>query len=318
MLDMAEARREIARLVREGSFKAVMAALSREDLETRDGDGASLLHCALSNRNYEAAKALIALGIDLDVQNKAGCTALHYAGGRLTQDEPEAAFELVRRMIERGADVNLRNAHGNGPLWDAVLVPRSNHRLIALLVQAGADPDCVNKAGASPNGFARTTGEAQLLEVLSAAVLAAPRSDRRGVGDEPAVQRPRAARTLMHFEEARHIWRQYVPASGQADTVQGELLRAVEKLRNEALRNGNSNWDRGFAILLSYLEEHLLDETVFSPSVIRERGNSLRRLRDHAQPCLDGSAYDALADRVVEYFQHHGPIPRKHNPGLHR
>jgi hypothetical protein len=48
----------------------------------------------------------------------------------------------------------------------------------------------------------------------------------------------------------RKIWRQFVPSAGQAETVQGELLRAMEKLRDEAARNGNGNWDEGFETLL--------------------------------------------------------------------
>jgi hypothetical protein len=39
------------------------------------------------------------------------------------------------------------------------------------------------------------------------------------------------------------IWRHMVPKSGQSGTVQGELLRAVEKLRWEAQSNGNINRD---------------------------------------------------------------------------
>jgi hypothetical protein len=52
-------------------------------------------------------------------------------------------------------------------------------------------------------------------------------------------------KTVLHFEEAKKIWQTYVPKSGQSASVQGELLRAVEKLRDEAIRNGNVNWTRG-------------------------------------------------------------------------
>ncbi|MEI9930892.1 MAG: hypothetical protein WDM89_10165 [Rhizomicrobium sp.] len=60
---------------------------------------------------------------------------------------------------------------------------------------------------------------------------------------------------MRHLDEARKIWAEFVPKSGQADTAQGELLRAVEKLRDGAIRNGNCNWDQGFEILLGYLEK---------------------------------------------------------------
>ncbi len=48
-----------------------------------------------------------------------------------------------------------------------------------------------------------------------------------------------------YLEIGRFIWSNYVPKSGQSETVQGELLRAIEKLRDEAHRNGNINWMTG-------------------------------------------------------------------------
>ncbi len=43
---------------------------------------------------------------------------------------------------------------------------------------------------------------------------------------------------MKYREEAKALWKSAVPSRGQADTVQGELLRATEKLRDEAMRNG--------------------------------------------------------------------------------
>ena len=39
---------------------------------------------------------------------------------------------------------------------------------------------------------------------------------------------------MKYAEEAKQLWQTYVPKSGQADTVQGELIRAIEKLQDEA------------------------------------------------------------------------------------
>ena len=124
--------------------------------------------------------------------------------------------------------------------------------------------------------------------------------------------------TMRHFREAARIWRECVPKSGQADTVEGELLRAVEKLRDGAIRNGNINWDAGFEILLSFLESKLLDKTVYSEAELAATRATLARLRDFEQPCLDNELYDQLCDRVVEYLQHHGSQPHPKNPQLHR
>ena len=52
---------------------------------------------------------------------------------------------------------------------------------------------------------------------------------------------------MRYLDEAKELWAKYVPQEGQADTQQGELLRAVEKLRHETMNNGNINWDDGHA-----------------------------------------------------------------------
>ncbi|MGI4809863.1 MAG: hypothetical protein ACRYF2_17340 [Janthinobacterium lividum] len=123
---------------------------------------------------------------------------------------------------------------------------------------------------------------------------------------------------MEHFQEAKAIWAQFVPKSGQAETVQGELLRAVEKLRDGAIRNGNANWDQGFEILLDYLGSYLLDPAVFSLGAVGHTEAILTRLRDHAEPLLDDKCYDALSDRVVEYYRHHGSQVHTPNPRLRR
>ena len=123
---------------------------------------------------------------------------------------------------------------------------------------------------------------------------------------------------MAHLEEARAIWAQFVPRSGQAETVQGELLRAVEKLRDGAVRNGNANWDPGFDMLLAYLSDHLLDAAVFPPDTIQRTETILARLRDHADPLVEDGPYDELGDRVVEYYRHHGSQPHTVNPRLRR
>jgi hypothetical protein len=123
---------------------------------------------------------------------------------------------------------------------------------------------------------------------------------------------------MRHFDEAKKIWQTYVPKSGQANTVQGELLRAVEKFRDEATRNGNGNWDDGFGILLAYLEKHLTDPGVYEPATISATRAALKRLGNSNNPYLDDDLYDALSDRVVEYFQFYGSRPHTNNPKLNR
>ncbi|MES2835280.1 MAG: hypothetical protein V4707_11285 [Pseudomonadota bacterium] len=123
---------------------------------------------------------------------------------------------------------------------------------------------------------------------------------------------------MDYFEEAKRIWREHVPKSGQSKTVEGEMLRAVEKLRDEATRNGNGNWDEGFETLLAYLEPRLTDRAAFTTEQISEIRIALKRLRQFEQPYLDDDLYDRLGDRVVDYLRHHGSLPNTFNPDLRR
>ena len=123
---------------------------------------------------------------------------------------------------------------------------------------------------------------------------------------------------MKYLDEARKIWQEFVPNSGQSDTTQGEMLRAVEKLRDEAQRNGNANWDAGFEILVRYLVEKLGDSKVFDTAT-RERSQSiLQQLNNFEEPYLEDDFYDELGDRVVEYFRYYGSLPHKKNPSLWR
>ncbi|MCP3466790.1 hypothetical protein [Bradyrhizobium sp. CCGUVB23] len=123
---------------------------------------------------------------------------------------------------------------------------------------------------------------------------------------------------MRYFDEAKVIWKTKVPSEGQADTVEGELLRAVEKLRREGRDNGNINWDAGFEILLGYLKLHLLDAGVYPADILVATKGILDQLSDPEYPVVEDGPYDELADRVVEWYRHYGSQPHVRNPNLHR
>lgn len=69
---------------------------------------------------------------------------------------------------------------------------------------------------------------------------------------------------MQYYEECRYIWKNYVPERGQAKTLQGELLREIEKLRYEAQNNGNRNWDDDFAYFCDFINESLSQQSFFT------------------------------------------------------
>jgi hypothetical protein len=122
---------------------------------------------------------------------------------------------------------------------------------------------------------------------------------------------------MGYFEEAGALWRTYVPPRGQADTVQGELIRSVEKLRDEAQRNGNINWRRDHAVLAEYLRTTLVDSGIFSPESCGQIEADVERLLDYERPETSDEPYDRLEARVVEWARvHPDPVPRTHNTQL--
>ncbi len=106
-----------------------------------------------------------------------------------------------------------------------------------------------------------------------------------------------------YFETAKIIWQKLVPKSGQADTVQGELLRAIEKLRDEAQRNGNINFNKNcHGILIEFLRRNLVAEYIFEQETTKEINGDLDRLAKKNNPYTDDDIYDRITNRIVDWY----------------
>lgn len=121
-------------------------------------------------------------------------------------------------------------------------------------------------------------------------------------------------------EEAKEIWRTQVPPSGQSKTMQGELIRAIEKLRDQASRNGNCNWDEGHEILAEFIKDTLLSSDIFSASQRADIMRDFETIMDYDHPLLeDEDPYDRLTILAVLWSKSQlGLIPRSENPKLTR
>jgi hypothetical protein len=132
-------------------------------------------------------------------------------------------------------------------------------------------------------------------------------------------------------EIAGWIWRNLVPKSGESGTVQGELLRSVERLRWEAQVNGNINWSDVFEEFIDYLYEHLVECPALPDETRCGLIADLGRLRnflpvdrlehrgqDHLLPCVEDALYDRLVAGVVAFSRLYPvPIPREPDPTQH-
>src|SRR5260221_10149736 len=65
-------------------------------------------------------------------------------------------------------------------------------------------------------------------------------------------------------EEIQELWKNLAPANGEAETLQGELVRCIQNLADEANRNGWMNWDSANEDEIQVLKKFLDDKQAFS------------------------------------------------------
>jgi ankyrin repeat protein len=100
--------------------------------------------CGQAN-DLEGVKRELAGGADVNQQDDAGYSPLHIAA-------LNGNIAIIETLLRAGANPNLTDKHGNGPLWTAICSgPKDLKKdLLEILVKAGADPDQKNAVGKSP------------------------------------------------------------------------------------------------------------------------------------------------------------------------
>ncbi len=120
-------------------------------------------------------------------------------------------------------------------------------------------------------------------------------------------------------EKAKYLWKNYVTKCGQAETVQGELIRALGKLWDESHRNGNMNWDSGYEILAKYIENTLINSGIFNSDDINQIKIDIATVLDYENPYLEDDLYERLECKIVDWYMVNiDLIPHEHNLELHR
>jgi hypothetical protein len=122
-----------------------------------------------------------------------------------------------------------------------------------------------------------------------------------------------------YLNKGKYIWKNYVPKNGQSDSVQGELLRAVVKLQDEAQRNGNMNWDEGHVILAKFILKTIEESNILDNGELKQFKDDIERVLDFESPYIENDLYKRLEHAVIDFYMRYPePIKHKHNPDLHR
>jgi ankyrin repeat protein len=130
-------------------------------------DGFFPLGLAAFFKRPAVAKVLLEHGADPRMGSKpAGFTPLHSA---VADDAGSDVEDLVRMLLEAGADPNARSATEGTPLHTAAFT--GNVAVTETLLKAGADPEARDRKGYLPLDYARDQSHPEVAALLHDAVL---------------------------------------------------------------------------------------------------------------------------------------------------
>jgi hypothetical protein len=236
-----------------------------------------------------------------------GYNCLHIA---VQQDKYLKALDL---FLDYKADVNVVDGDGANVIYWAVQrwllrdkeVDRAEHlRVFDKILRLGADLDQVTRYGMT----ARQWLEVAPPEVQDLVV--------RWEGGKPRVHaahtvQPALGLRLKYPEMAQKIWDELVPPSGPADTVQGELLRSVEMLRDDAQHHAN-DFRKSHRRAAAFVRDTLIKSGSFNEAENRSIRSATAKLRKVSRPYTENDVYDQLVDQVCVFCsRHEEPIPYK-------
>ena len=121
---------DVIRAARTGDLALLRSALARgADWSARDGHGDTALHIAAYRGDAAAVDVLLERGAKPDALDDDGATPLLYGAGN---------EDIVRTLLAHGANPNTASKLELTPLMSAA-AHRDSHRIVALLLDAGAD-----------------------------------------------------------------------------------------------------------------------------------------------------------------------------------
>jgi ankyrin repeat protein len=173
-----------------GYARSILALLALSGLAAADPD--TRLVDAVMQRDTAAVRRLLKAGVDVNVPQGDGATALHWAAH---WDDVDTVDALLRAK----ARVNAANELGATPLWLATV--NSSTPMVDRLLEGGADPNLALPSGETPLMTAARAGNVEAVKLLlarGALVNAKERTqDQTALMWAVAERHPQVARVLV-------------------------------------------------------------------------------------------------------------------------
>lgn len=200
---------EIHEAAQTGDLEKVKALLAADPglINAQDDLGSTPLHWATRGLHVELAKYLMERGADVTIRNARQVLPLHSAVYR-------GVDELVPPMIRKGADVNAKLGIGVTPLHLTVL--GGHPTTLELLLAHGAAPEATDNLGSTPLLLAASFGQKEMVEILLS----------RGAAVDHPNKRRDTPLTVAHREGHEEIIKLLIDKG--ADATQMKELRQPE------------------------------------------------------------------------------------------
>jgi ankyrin repeat protein len=122
------------------------------------------LMLAATKRNLDVVRFLVEKGADVNARDSDGQTALMYACRQRFNDVPDNSVAIF--LLDNGAEVNLRSTKKG---YTALMLASGagNAELVRKMLEKGADPSIEDNFGVTAAEVAQETGKTAIVEMLS-------------------------------------------------------------------------------------------------------------------------------------------------------
>ncbi|CAG8684548.1 2587_t:CDS:2, partial [Racocetra fulgida] len=136
-----------------------LSLIEENDVFAKDNAGQTNLHRACQDGRLDMVKALINGGADVNIQDNAGLTPLHEAVSAHN-------YDIVKYLLEAGANPNIGESENvDTPLHDACSLGYRD--IVTILIDYGADPDKTNVNNTTPKDTAKNNISENLLRLVN-------------------------------------------------------------------------------------------------------------------------------------------------------
>lgn len=247
---------------------------------------------AAADGHVQVTRLLLAAGADPNAAGARGFP-LQWA----LSNRKDAVVEL---LLGAGPDCSHADAHGNQVLWPT-LREYGEERLdwLARMIELGANPHRQSRGGSTTMAAAVEMGLEQAAALFRRVPVPGDANAAAyvEVGVSKVLQNAQLGQDWKKLHAA--LWDELVPPRGPAPSLQGELVRCIGSLTDEAYRNGNINWGPQHVEMLGFLSQHLLAD----PAGGKELAVALRKLGHHRSidTSGDGSPHYQVSEAVVRW-----------------